>query len=378
MARITSGAAALLLGTAGLVQAGGLDRTLTPVGVLFEEGDYVELSYGFTSPDVSGSVAGGLVGSGNVGVDYSQFAGSLKYDVSERISVALIVDSPFGAEVDYDETDPGYPFAGSAADFRSTGIALLGRYRFNDSFSLHAGARRVTTSADLRVDAPAAPGVIANYEAEYAEDSDTSYIVGAAYERPAIALRVALTYQTETEFSNDVAYRTGFNGALGPVTAGTVEYTLPQSLTLDFRTGIAAGTLLFGSVRWADWSETLIESPVFFGNPVVGYEDDVYTYTLGVGRRLTDQVSAAASLTYDTEASSDPVAGDPTSGASNLAPYDGQFGAQLAGTYAAGNGVEISGGVRYTWLGEAETVGIAAEFADNSAVSVGLRVGYRF
>ena len=34
--------------------------------------------------------------------------------------------------------------------------------------------------------------------------------------------------------------------------SGLSEYTLPQSVNLDFQTGVAADTLVFGSVRWVD------------------------------------------------------------------------------------------------------------------------------
>ncbi len=383
MTRTSWGATALLLGTATTAQAGALDRTLQPVDVIFEEGNYAELSYGFTSPNVSGTAAGDL-GSGNVGVDYSTVALSFKYDISERLSVGVVVDQPFGADVNYDETDPGYLVSGSEADFRSSSVTVLGRYRFNDSFSVHTGARHVTTDADLFV---SAAGGLVTYDAEYDQDSDVAYVLGAAYERPEIALRVALTYSSETSFSNDVEYVRGFAGTPGPVETGSVEYTLPQSVNLDFRTGLPGRVLLFGQIRWADWSETDINSPNYLvspvtptdANPVVGYDEDVYTYTLGLGRELTDRISAAASVIYETATSGDFDANDPESGVSNLSPTDGQLGFQIAGTYDVGNGIELSGGVRYTRLGDATTrAPVSAEFEDNDALSVGVQVGYRF
>ena len=43
-----------------------------------------------------------------------------------------------------------------------------------------------------------------------------------------------------------------------------------------------------------------------------------------------------------------------------------------------GNGVELGAAVRYARLGDATTRTIAAEFEDNDALSLILRVGYRF
>lgn len=374
MTRITWSAAALLLATTTIAQAGALDRTLQPVGVIFEDGNYAQLSYGFTSPDVSGVVPGAGIGSGNVGVDFSTVTLSFKYDISERLSVGVVVDQPFGADISYDEADPGYPIEGSEATFDSSSVTVLGRYKFNDSFSIHTGARFITIDADLFV---AVPSVAYSYDADFGEDSDTAYVVGAAYERPEIGLRVALTYSSETSYSNDSSYESTTLGVPGSG-GGPVEYSLPQSVNLDFRTGIAADTLLFGQIRWADWSETEINVPDYLFNPVVEYEEDVYTYTLGVGRKFSDRISAAASVIYETPNSDgfDPL--DPESGVSNLSPTDGQLGFEVGGTYLVGNGVELSSGVRYTRLGDATTRTFGAEFEDNSAVSVGLRVGYRF
>lgn len=382
MTRTLWGAAALLLATTTLAQAGALDRTLQPVGVIFEEGNYAELSYGFTSPDVSGVVPGTSIGSGDVGADFSTVVLSFKYDVTDRIAVAVIVDQPFGADVDYGDAEAGYPIAGSTAEFRSSAVTVLGRYEFNDAVSVHGGARYVTTDADLFVNAPVLTPLgpaLANYDAEYDQDSDTSFILGAAYERPEIALRVALTYASETEFTNEVDYVLSVGGAPIAAASGPLPaYTLPQSLTLDVRTGIAEGTLLFGQVRWADWSETEINSPEYFANPVVDYEEDIYTYTLGVGRQFTDRVLASAAAFYETQTASDFDPAVPGSGVSNLSPTDGQLGVQLAGTYLVGNGLELTGAVRYTRLGDATTRSFGAEFEDNDAVSLGLRVGYRF
>ena len=98
---VTASAFALL---AGGVQAGGLDRSGQPVSALFESGNYVELSFGSVSPTVEGVFNHPLAGaleSGNVAPSYTQFGLALKMDVNDRLSFALIMDQPFGADVDY-------------------------------------------------------------------------------------------------------------------------------------------------------------------------------------------------------------------------------------------------------------------------------------
>jgi long-subunit fatty acid transport protein len=111
---------------------------------------------------------------------------------------------------------------------------------------------------------------------------------------------------------------------------------------------------------------------------VVFHEEDIFVYTLGIGRRINDQLSASAAVIYEPATGSDFDASSGEGGVGNLAPTDGQLGIQLAATYALNESIELTGGLRYTRLGEATTRGLGAVFEDNDAVSLGLRVGYRF
>jgi long-chain fatty acid transport protein len=158
----------------------------------------------------------------------------------------------------------------------------------------------------------------------------------------------------------------------------TFSSEIPQSLTLEGQTGIAADTLLFGSIRWVQWSNFDI-SPTNYGistggSSLVEYEDDVITYNLGVGRRFSDQWSGAVTAGY--EASNGGFAG-------NLGPTDGSTSLGVAGTYTMGD-IRITGGVRHIWIGDAETQAPGApgmalgSFEDNSAWALGLRVAYNF
>ena len=84
--------------------------------------------------------------------------------------------------------------------------------------------------------------------------------------------------------------------------------TRPQSVQLDFQTGVAPKTLVFGYVRWVDWSEFAISPPVYEAGdrallggprPLVDYADDWWTYNLGIGRQLTDALAGSFSITYE-------------------------------------------------------------------------------
>ena len=348
-------AAAALTAAASTATAGGVDRSGQSIAPLYQEGNYAEISFGVVSPSVSGTV--GPAASGDVAESYSQFGAAYKADINEQLSFALIFDQPFGADISY---PPGgaYPLQGSTAELNSNALTAIMRYKMNDRFSVHGGLRYQS----LEATASLTSGYTANGEKDYG----TGYLVGAAYEIPDIALRVALTYNSKIK--HDI--RTTENGAL--VTNTRVE--TPQSLNLDFQTGIAANTLLFGGVRWVEWSEFDITPTAYFGSTgtsLVSYADDTYTYSLGVGRKFSETFSGSVSVSYEKSNGGF---------ASNLGPTDGKFGVTLGGQYTVDN-VEISGGVNYTWIGNANTSlgpGATSSFTDNSAVGVGMKIGVTF
>ncbi|HLQ18091.1 MAG TPA: hypothetical protein VK146_03855, partial [Tabrizicola sp.] len=65
--------AAMLAATGG-AYAGGVERSAQSVAILFEQGRYVELSFGRFSPDISGSVGGGAVSSGDMAPGYNSWS----------------------------------------------------------------------------------------------------------------------------------------------------------------------------------------------------------------------------------------------------------------------------------------------------------------
>ena len=359
--------------------SGALDRTGQSIDPLFEPGGYAELSFGAAWPDVSARQVAPVgpfppgSDSGDLTDRFTTFGLAVKRDFTDRFSGAVIYDEPFGADTDYPGLDPTAPYfaAGAQATVYSHAVTALLRYRMENGFSVHGGLRFETVEGSVLVpfvQATEGPTAGQPYANTVERDEGLGYVAGVAYERPDIALRVALTYSSEV--GHDL--RTVEVGPIPAVTTTTIE--LPQSVRLDFQTGVAPGTLLFGAIRWADWSDFDITPQSYLaatGGSLLSYPNDITTYTIGVGRRLTDRLSGAVSVSYEDQ-SDDFV--------TNLGPTSGVTSIGLGATYAFDQ-VEVTGAVQYGFLGDARTaIGgqQVAEAEDNDVIALGLQLAYRF
>ncbi|MCR8726337.1 OmpP1/FadL family transporter [Frigidibacter sp. ROC022] len=355
---------------AGAASAGGIDRSGQSIGALFEKGTYAELSFGYVSPSVTGNdlVGYGGAATGNVADPYAAFGLAYKQDLNDRLSLAFILDRPFGADVLYDPTS--VMLGNTKAYAATTSATILGRYKM-DRFSVHGGVRLQQARAFVHLEG-AAYGGLSGYSVALDRNMALGYVIGAAYEIPDIALRVALTYNSAIEHDFDTVETLG--AAVIGVTPTTVK--TPQSVNLDFQTGVAADTLVFGQIRWVKWSEFRLDPATFIQSVPDGLINlhDTVTYTLGVGRKFNDTWSGAASITYE------PATGDDL--VSPLAPTNGKTGITLAAIYTKDN-MKITTGINYTLLGDAfaetGTPDTArADFSGNSAVGIGVKIGFTF
>jgi long-subunit fatty acid transport protein len=379
-------AAGALSTPAGLAHGAALEQVVpSTVRILYQQGMYAEFGVAYTDPDQEGEggeIPAGVGGSpipiqitGNTGdlfEDRWNISAAWKNDINERLSYAVIFDQPFSADTRYGAgtiaTVPpiGFTYDGSLADLDTYQVSVVGAYDLDGGFKLYGGLRA------QRIDAKAAIPFLLGYEIDADHDWGWGYLLGAAYERPDIALRVALTYFSEVKHDLDTRESSTVFGTLDD----TTSVDTPQSVQLDFQTGVAPGTLLFGFVRWVDWSEFAI-APELYGDitaaflgterALVDYGDDWWTYNLGVGRQLTDALAGSISITYEPD-----VGGELTT----LGPYDGRTTATAALSYDWGQ-VNLTGGLTYGKLGDATNF-LQTDFDDGSVWGAGLRVGYTF
>jgi long-chain fatty acid transport protein len=136
-------------------------------------------------------------------------------------------------------------------------VTLAARYEMPNGFSVYGGARIVGFEGQVDLFNGTGGGA-ARYTLDAEASTEIGYMLGAAYERPDIAMRVALTYYSETNHDITASETTGLG-----TTPTTFQTAIPQQLLLEGQTGVAGGTLVFGSIRWTDWTEFMLSPPVY-------------------------------------------------------------------------------------------------------------------
>lgn len=382
----------ILAVSASPVFAGGIERTSQSMGILFEPGNYAELSYGHVRPSISGqdldllvnnvvAIPGGT-DTGNVGKSFNTIAMAYKHQFSDSFSGAIILDSPFGADIQYPAGKSNL-LGGTAAEVDAYNLTGVVRWTNNSGFGAHAGIRM--SRADAQVDLRGlAYGALNGYSVTMDTDTAWGWLAGVSYEIPEYAARVALTYNSPVEHD----FQTTESGPLidpdgpGPAPAmplldGTsrTKVKTPRSWNLEFQTGVAEDTLVFSSVRWVKWSEFRVDPEKFtpIANDGLVDLENTTTYTIGVGRRFTENWSGAASFIWEKEGKKL---------VSPLAPTTGRKGITLAAIYTQDK-FKITTGINYTRLGDATpetgTPDVArASMEDNDAIGIGIKIGYSF
>ncbi len=135
-------------------------------------------------------------------------------------------------------------------------------------------------------------------------DSGIAWRAGLAFDIPEYALRTSLIYNSSIDYS-----MTGTLSGAGFLVPIFGSITMPQSIELKARSGVAKDWLVFGSVRWTDWSiadnmplcpvgTTVCSLPVAVSALTLLWKD-TWTVTVGAAHRVNETVSIAASLTWD-------------------------------------------------------------------------------
>jgi long-chain fatty acid transport protein len=424
---------ALILATlpATGVFAAALDRSGQSIAAFLQPGNYFEAGISVLDPNVSGKVQnnwtpGGTAAPlapnyrgtsvGEMADDYYFPSAALKLQLTDHFSFGLIYDQPFGAEATYSTDTYLHPVAGGVfhngtestnVEVKSQNISMLFGFQPTANWNIYAGPvyQTVKGNVQLRGLAYGSTTALGQYNANMKEDNSVGWLAGFAYQIPDIALKASLTYRSDIDHELDT-HEYGRSDILGVTLPGSpaalttydlqtsTKISTPQSVNLDFQTGIMADTVAFANVRWVNWKEFSIRQEQFGkvsqklgaagatpdnpnGFDIVAYTDDQISATVGVGRKLNDQWAGNISVGYDTGA------GNPIS---TLGPTEGYWNVGLGIQYSPAPNYFIAGGVKYFWLGDAKAQAASnfgsntyvADFEDNDALAYGLKIGYKF
>jgi len=385
---------ALIASMSSTALAGGLDRATFSPSILFEEGTYMETSFGKTEPSVKPDANPLFTPTGSeIAPGFSTYQFGIKTDISDKFAIAVKFNSnPYGVLIDYANVGVGgaADLTSLQADLRSVGMSFLGKYKVNERFSVFGGLNYTSFSGNANLSVPV--GLRCSTDATFAAANAVlcgnlatgsaatsissapafSPVIGAAYEIPDIALRVAATFELGGTAKPTVSSINPFLGL-----TGTGEIKTPDVFLLEFQSGIAANTLLFGNIRHQLWSKAQVNMGSAFGNYQPSSFDDSTSYSLGIGRRFNENLAASLSVTF--------TPGDAT-GASLLSPRGESTNVALGIEYSMEDAGAISFGVSHTkdkatsWDGPDGTPGTADDlgFNSNSITSFGIKYSKTF
>ena len=136
--------------TTTLAEAGGIDRSGSSYSALFDKGRVAIIGFSNVTPSVSGVFThpiAGAIPTGNMSESYTTLSFSYKADINDKLSYAVFLNQPYGADSNYKEGI----YNGLEAHWKSTQLAALLKYNFNERASVYGGLRLVRSSAEINI-----------------------------------------------------------------------------------------------------------------------------------------------------------------------------------------------------------------------------------
>ncbi|NUF85733.1 OmpP1/FadL family transporter [Acinetobacter seifertii] len=392
--------------------ASALEQSGQSILPFLEAGNYAEANAFAIDPSVSGVVHDrpDLVrpnqsrNTGDIGQDNQFYTAALKLQLTDQFSFGLLYDQPFAAKTEYpvlpnnsysDETSR----EGTSVNVKSQNLSFILGYSPIKNFQVYGGPVYQSVEGDVSFRGMAYTEAFNGYNAKFKEQGKLGWLVGGSYQIPEIALKAAVTYRSKIKYDFQVDENI-FGEPLQYTAPAKTKVETPQSVNIDFQTGIAEKTLAYMNLRWVNWKkfnirpaqydaltalymDTLTGGAYKQGIDLDSYQKDQYSVTLGLGQQLTDRWSIASDIGWDSGS------GHP---ASTLGPVNGFWSFGLGAQFNPAPNYFIAAGVKYFWLGDTKAEGGGyflpiegikefseqAEFKDNHAIAYAIKFGYHF
>ncbi|WDZ52273.1 outer membrane protein transport protein [Acinetobacter vivianii] len=408
---ILIGICALFASTAN--HAAALDQSGQSILAFLENGNYVEVSATAVDPDISGKIRNRPelvndpqnLNSGNMGNSFQYYAAALKLQLTDRISFGLLYDQPFGADITYPMqsnntfSDNEFTQQGTSVNVDTESISMIFGVSPFSNFQLYGGTVYQSVKGDVALRGNSYSEAFNGYDAKFKQDHAIGWLAGLSYQIPDIALKAAVTYRSKIDHDMQVT-ETMFGQPLEVTTPSKTKISTPQSVSLDFQTGVYKDTLAYANLRWVNWKDFHIRPTQFGavteyltglisegtytgGFDLDSYQKDQWMVNVGIGHQFSEKWSASTEVSWDSGT------GDP---ASTLNPTQGSWGLGIGVQFNPAPNYFIAGGIKYFWLGDVvaedgtyyipvagiKPIAEQADFKDNSAIGYGLKIGYRF
>jgi long-subunit fatty acid transport protein len=263
--------------------------------------------------------------------------------------------------------------------------AFLVNYNLNDSFSVIGGIKNnALNSFNLT-------SIYGSYDVS--SKSNSAYVVGSAFENPDIALRAEILLQPSSKIKTTGTYTSaavdfptaienmGYTDIPAGVT-GSFAATLntPEMITLNFQSGIAADTLITGSIHQAKWKSSQVNVDVSTVVPAINTAaavssdfSDSTKYSIGLARKFSSSLSG--SVSYNQEV------GSGSTSTSTFTMSNGSKSLNLGFRYSFEQ-ANLSVGVSQTMFNDvtvdANALTSPIEYKNNTATTVGIKLSTNF
>jgi len=369
--KVIAKSACVLLLSSTSAFAGGFELQTLNTSSLYEEGNYGAFSFAKINSNLSG------VGANPQKVktlkDQSVANGELKFETG-KLDVGLV---SFRSGAIQMSGDSDATFAGSYAPSVNANLntlALIAKYSIGQNIDLLGGVKQNTLN-DFNL-----TSVFGSYD--ISSKSSISYVAGAAYSIPDIALRAEILVQPASEISTTGSYTSSAVGLIPAGIPGSVEATVktPQTITFNFQTGIAANTLIMGSIHHAKWGAAQTTATVATPSPAINAAaavtsdfGDTTKYTIGLGRKFSNKVSGSLSYTHE--------AGSGATSTSVFTMSNGSRALSVGMKYSLEN-FDVSFGASRTMFGDVTVNPGSGQpdlvYSGNTATTFGLKLSTKF
>ncbi|MEN8383913.1 outer membrane protein transport protein [Acinetobacter towneri] len=295
------------------------------------------------------------------------FQAALKLQPHPQVSVALLFDQPFFTDVDYQfkTTHPSSEIAD--VEFDSNNMTALVGYQPNANWNLFTGVSYQSFSGNLKIGTHV-ENFYVDYAVHFPKDHAWGWLTGVSYQLPEYAFTTAITYRSKIKHHTNASESFwGFPLEIAPQHTTTIQ--TPESINLDFQTGLPSQNFLYASLRWVNWQDFEIQPTQYaamlqqvpnMNLNLIDYQKNQWSVRLGLAHQWSPKWITAVEGLWDSGA------GNP---ASSFNPVDGYLGLGTGLIYNFTPKTFVISGIHYLYFNQPKNAQGSSFLSQNSHFS---------